>query len=82
MCVFRCPRYIMNDIVDWFGSKAGITKVDDDTIEIRVRISEKAMLHWALQYSDCVEVLFPESLRNDIAKTLREAAKRYGKDTV
>ena len=81
VCVFRCPRYIMNDIVDWFGSKAGITKVDDDTIEVRVRISEKAMRHWALQYSDCVEVLFPESLRNDIANTLREAAKRYGEET-
>jgi predicted DNA-binding transcriptional regulator YafY len=77
LCRFRCQQYLMNDIVDWFGTSAGITTFKDGSMEVRVRVSEDAMLHWAIQYADQVEVLFPESLRMKIGKTLREAADRY-----
>ena len=76
-CTFRCPRHLMNDIVDWFGTGADIHIIDDDLMEVRVRVSEDAMLHWAIQYADQVEVLFPKSLREKIGETLREAAERY-----
>ena len=67
----------MNDIVDWFGTGADIRILDKKFMEVRVRVSEDAMLHWAIQYADQVEVLFPTSLREKIGKTLREAADRY-----
>ncbi len=76
-CTFICPRYIMDDIVDWFGSRANIRQLENDMLEIRVRISEGAMKHWAIQYADCVEVTSPKRVREDIAVTLREAAERY-----
>jgi predicted DNA-binding transcriptional regulator YafY len=76
-CTFICPRYIMDDIVDWFGSRANIRQLENDMQEIRVRISEGAMKHWAIQYADCVEVISPKRVREDIAVTLREAAERY-----
>ena len=67
----------MNDIVDWFGSSANIRVIENDMIEVRVRVSEDSMYHWAVQYADCVEVLSPGSLRAKVADTLREAAERY-----
>ncbi|MBP3272798.1 MAG: WYL domain-containing protein [Ruminococcus sp.] len=76
-CTFRCRRYMMNDIVDWFGSSANIRVIENDMIEVRVRVSEDSMYHWAVQYADCVEVLSPGSLRAKVADTLLEAAERY-----
>ncbi|WP_295126489.1 WYL domain-containing protein [Ruminococcus sp.] len=67
----------MDDIVDWFGSRANIRQFENDMLEIRVRISEGAMKHWAIQYADCVEVISPKRVREDVAKTLRAAAERY-----
>ena len=77
ICRFRCPHHLMNDIVDWFGTGADIHILDEKFMEVRVRVSEDAMLHRAIQYADQVEVLFPTSLREKIGKTLREAADRY-----
>lgn len=76
-CKFSCPTYLMNDVVDWFGDKAVIRSVNDGMMEVSVRVSEKAMHYWAIQYADAVEVLSPQSLREDIGKVLREAAEKY-----
>ena len=76
-CAFVCPKVIVNDIVDWFGSSANISKKGKDMLEVRVRISEDAMIHWAIQYADCVEVISPKRVREDIAKKLKAAAERY-----
>lgn len=77
-CTFRCPRYIMDDIVDWFGSDAVIREIGDRRLEVRVRVSEGAMKHWAMQYADCVEVISPKRVREEVAYILRAAAERYG----
>ena len=77
-CTFCCPRYIMDDIVDWFGSDAVIREIEDRKLEVSVRVSEEAMKHWAMQYADCVEVISPKQLREEVADILRAAAERYG----
>ncbi len=74
---FRCPKYLMNDIVDSFGTNVRIeTKSDDDMI-VHVRAGEESMKKWAIQFSDAVEVLTPVSLRKQIAEELRNALKKY-----
>lgn len=77
-CTFRCPRSIMGDIVDWFGSNAVIREIEDRMLEVSVRVSEGAMKHWAMQYADCVEVISPKRVREEVADILRAAAERYG----
>ncbi|MBP0960607.1 MAG: WYL domain-containing protein [Oscillospiraceae bacterium] len=78
-CTFKCPKYLMNDIVDWFGNNITIMHSDDDNMEVSVRASEESMLHWAVQYAESVEVISPVKLRKRIADTLTAAAEKYSK---
>ncbi len=74
---FRCNQYMMNDVVDSFGTDLRIEKLPDDMMKVHVLASESAMLHWAVQFADAVEVLSPASLRKQIAEILRNALKKY-----
>lgn len=67
----------MNDVVDSFGTDLRIEKLPDDMIKVHIQVSESAMLHWAIQFADAVEVLSPQSLRKQIAETLRNALEKY-----
>ena len=48
-----------------------------DTIIVRVNCNEKAMRFWALQYGPYIEVLEPESLRNQIKESIAGMSKKY-----
>ena len=74
---FLCPQSIMNDVVDAFGTKVQVFPQEDGMMRVRVRISEDAMFHWALQFADVVEIIKPERLRVRMAEVLREALRRY-----
>ena len=74
---FQCKNYMMNDIVDSFGTELRIEELSDDMIKVHVQASEASMLHWAIQFADAVEVLSPKRLRTQIAETLRNALKKY-----
>ncbi len=74
---FRCKQYMMNDIADSFGIDIQIEKLPDDMMKVYVQASESSMLHWAIQFADAIEVLSPQSLREQIADTLRNALKKY-----
>ena len=74
---FQCKKYMMNDIVDSFGTNLRIEELADDMIRVHVHASESSMLHWAIQFADAIEVLSPQSLREQIAETLRNALQKY-----
>jgi len=65
------PSYTF--LYDWFGDT--FRWVGEDQVE--VAYSHFGMLHWALQYSDRVEVLAPEELREDIRKEVRKLEEKY-----
>ena len=68
---FRAKRYIVNDILDWFGKDVVFTDADEDEVTVNVRVSEEAMFYWSMQYGEHIKVLEPESLQNRV----RHAAK-------
>lgn len=74
---FRCPKYLMNDIVDSFGTNVRIESQLDDWMIVHLIAGEESMKKWAIQFSDAVEVLTPVSLRKQIAEELRKALKKY-----
>lgn len=74
---FQCKKYMMNDIADSFGTNLRIEELPDDMMKVHVQASESSMLHWAIQFADAVEVLSPQSLREQIAETLRNALQKY-----
>ena len=74
---FLCKKYMMNEVVDSFGTGLRIEELLDEMMKVHVRVSEAAMLHWAIQFADAAEVLSPKSLRGQIAETLRSALRKY-----
>lgn len=70
---------IIDQIVDWFGTDIYVKRCDKDDKKMLVRIkaSPNAMEHWFLQYTNHVEVIKPESLRQRVRECLLEAIKKY-----
>ena len=74
---FRAKKYIMNDLFDWFGNNMTVSDETDDEITVRVTVNERALRHWALQYSLHIKVLTPESLAGQIKADLQTALQKY-----
>lgn len=69
---------IIDQIIDWFGSDIRIAKIDDESkVRISVKASPNAMVHWAMQYIDYVEITAPESIRERICNSLQSGMKKY-----
>lgn len=65
---------------DWFGDRFKYVETEktapyDDIV--KVECSPFAMVHWALQYSDRVEVVAPEEVRSDVIEKIRNLNVRY-----
>ena len=74
---FQCKQYMMNDVTDSFGTDLRIEKLSDNMMKVHIYASETSIFYWAIQFADSVEVLSPQSLRERIAETLRNALKKY-----
>ncbi len=71
-----CDTYTF--LHDYFGKTFKYIRTDEDGGDIvDVKCSPFAMVHWALQYSDRVEVLEPQDLRNTIIEKINNLSKKY-----
>ena len=68
---------LIDQIVDWFGTDISIVSLSDNQIKVTIKASAIAMKYWAMQYVNSVEVVYPESLREEIKKDLENAIKKY-----
>ncbi len=73
----RTEERMMDTLVDWFGKEFKILKRENGEMEVLVRCNEMAMKYWALQYGEYVEVLAPNSLRESVAKIVKEMYEVY-----
>ena len=76
---FRAKKYIITEIIDWFGSDVKFTDETGDEVTAEVKVSRMAMKFWAMQYAEHITVTSPETLADEIGNTLRSAAEKYGK---
>ena len=76
--VFCAKRYIVPDIIDWFGTDVVFTDATEDEVTVRVNVNLAAMRLWAVQYGRHIRVTYPASLAADIKNDLREALENYG----
>jgi len=77
---FRAKRYIINDIIDFFGKESEISDVTDNDCIVRVRVSEEDMFKWAVQYSEHTAVISPVSLSVRVIEALKNAVNNYGEE--
>ena len=71
------PKDMMNELVDWFGKDFHVISNNKGRMVIRVSCNRQALFYWILQYGPFVELLAPESLRNEIKDQLHEMYMKY-----
>lgn len=76
---FRAKKYLVGDIIDWFGKDVEFYDETDDELTVRTTVNENAMRAWGLQYARHITVLTPQSLVDIIKKDLTEAIENYEK---
>ena len=62
---------------DWFRDSFRVLQKGEAYNEVLVKCSPFAMVNWALQYSERVEVLEPLSVRNVIAEKVKNLNEKY-----
>lgn len=73
----KCNNYIIDALVDWFGKDIRIIEKNKDYFLARVTCNHDAMMYWALQYGQHVEVLEPTSLRAELKKEINKMVRKY-----
>ena len=76
----KCSLNRISTLMDFFGTAISEYSMSEKTpgeTTVALKASEKGVRLFALQYADDVEVLDPPSLRDEIAKTLKDAANKY-----
>ena len=74
--VFSANEKTIDHVIDWFGKEVEI-RPDGDKMIFTLHASPKAMLYWAVQYADEVEIIKPENLREEIKDFLNKAVDKY-----
>lgn len=74
---FRMKKYIINDVIDWFGNDIFFYDEGEEEVTAKVVVNLAAMRLWGVQYAVHARVLSPQSLVEQIKKDLAEANKKY-----
>lgn len=75
--VFRAKKYLVNEIIDWFGKDIRFEDETENAVTVRVTVNLEAMRKWALQYAMHVRVLGPEKLVKLVKEDITKAAEMY-----
>ena len=73
---FLTEEWMIDQIIDWFG-KDIVIQNKENKILVRLKTSPEAMEYWAMQYTNFIEVISPETLRNKIKCNLKSALEKY-----
>lgn len=66
----------VNDVIDWFGKDVFVQKIGDE-IFVQLQVNENALVYWALQYGEHVEIVEPFEARQKIKESLQMILKKY-----
>ena len=73
----NCASFLLDAIIDLFGKETKILQIDDETIKIKLKVNSMGFKMWAMRNIDCVEVIKPLKLRNEMKEIIEEASKKY-----
>lgn len=73
-----CKMLLLDTVFETFGKNITIIKKDDETFKLVVDANPLGFRMWAMRNIDAVEVIKPESLRNEMKEIIKEAGKKYG----
>ena len=73
---FEADKWMTDHVIDWFGYDFAV-KPYGDTYRFTVKVGERSMLYWVMQFSTAVKVVAPQSLVNTIRDTLDKMKEMY-----
>ena len=76
---FRFKKNKLDQFIDAFGLNIHPHTYNDDQYECYVKTTKAAAILFAQEYSDCVELISPEELRENIRTLLNTATDMYSK---
>lgn len=75
----RGTRNMYKTFVDYFGEDVRVVGKNGNHIDVRVKAANgRGLYQWLLQYGENVEVISPESVRNEVKAKLSDICKKYG----
>lgn len=74
---FKAKKYIVGDVIDWFGKDVTFYDETETEVSIRTTANENAMRRWALQYELHIKGLSPQSLCDGIKEDLKNTMEIY-----
>ena len=75
--ILECRNYMVNTLIDSFGSEIRIEKVDEGWIRVRLKSSVDGVVLWATQYcSDC-RAIDPPILVSKVKEKLKKGIENY-----
>lgn len=74
-----CEPHQWTFLYDWFGNSFHSVSTSEGEFVI-VNCSPEAMVYWALQYCDRVEVLEPEHVRRKVMEKVEQLSQKYGSE--
>lgn len=77
---FKAKNYIIDQIVDWFGTDVTITTLNDEECIARVMVNGEAFFYWAMQYGLHVEVIEPSDMRERVISAVKTMCRQYDID--
>ena len=75
----ECEMFLLDSVLDKFGKKVTIIKLNEDKFKLILDTNAMGFKLWALRNLNSVEVIKPESLRNEIKEIIEEARNKYQK---
>lgn len=69
---FQTGKYLMDQLVDWFGKDFSVKPLNNEDMLVTVKCNEYAIKYWALQYIEHIEVLKPVDFRQQISHILKD----------
>ena len=76
---FRMKKYLLNDVIDWFGNGVRFFDETDEEVTAHVTVNLEAMHQWAIQYSLHAKILSPQPLAEKVREDLKKACEGYCK---
>ncbi len=67
---------VIGDIIDWYGENINVYQ-KDGAIYAELKVNEVALIYWALQYGEVIEIVCPEETRQKYKNMLTKISLKY-----
>ena len=74
---FKAKNYIIDQVIDWYGTEAEIKEINDEECTVSVFVNREAFFCWAMQYGLHIEVIEPLDIRERIKQSVEQIIKKY-----